>query len=250
MAVVGTLRVAPVKGLATVTRERIQLDEHGTAEDRRVFLLDADGAVVTLREQPALMRVVPDLDLATGRLSVQLPDGTSASSDLEDVGGEVRADLFGKARAGRVLGGEVSDALSAVAGVPLRAVLADPVGVGWDEGPVSILGRASAAELGGPEGETARYRMLVELDGTAPYEEDGWVGHEVALGEAVVRVTHPLQRCVVITMSPATGQQDWDGLHALAGARGRDNLCLGVIAAVVTPGEVRVGAEAGVARRA
>lgn len=242
MAVVARLRVAPVKGLATVLRDQIHLDEEGVAEDRRLFLLDRDGAVVTMRSHPQLVQVVPDLDLDGALLGVTLPDGAVVSSPLRDAAQPVSARLFGKERNGRVLPGAVADALSHIAGEPLRLVLADATGVGWDEGPVSILGQASAAAVGGDDHDAARYRMLIEVEGTAAYEEDTWVGRQLDLGDARVRVTHPLERCVVITKSPTTGSPDWDGLRVLAEQRGRDRLCLGVIAEVVKPGRVEVGA--------
>ena len=242
MAVVATLRVAPVKGLATVTPDSVHVDEHGVAEDRRLFLLDDSGAVVTLRSDSHLVRVTPDLDLDRGIIAIGLPDGGHATSCLDEATTPVTAHLYGKDRAGRVLGGEVAEALSAVAGRPLRVVVADRTGVGWDEGPVSILGRASAEAVGG-ERNRARYRMLVEVDGIAPYEEDSWVGNDVQLGAARVHVTHQLQRCAIITQSPTTGDKDWDGLNVLAATRGRDLLCLGVIAEVVTPGRVGLGDE-------
>lgn len=243
MAVVSMLRVAPVKGLATVLPERVRIDHDGVAEDRRVFLLDAAGAVVHLRSHPQLVQVTPDLDLDDGVLRVSLPDGTGAASDLSDTGGEVQAHLYGKDRTGHLLRGDVPDALSAVAGEPVRVVLADRAGIGWDEGPVSIIGRASAAAVGGEDRDRARYRMLVELEETEPYEEDSWVGSDVQLGGARVRVTHQLQRCVIITQSPLTGEKDWEGLRRLAEVRGRD-LLLGVIAEVVEPGDVEIGAAA------
>lgn len=241
MATVGMLRVAPVKGLATVTCERVRIDQDGVAQDRRLFLVDDGGAVVTLRSHPELVQVTPDLDLEEGRLTVHLPDGSTATSRLDEVGEELRTGLFGKARTGRVLGGEVAPALSDVAGLRIRAVLADQVGVGWDEAPVSLIGRASAAAVGGPAGDLARYRMLIEVDGTEPYEEDTWVGRQVDVGGVRVRITQQLGRCVIITRSPATGDRDWDGLKALAAVRGPDQLCLGVVAEVLRPGEVRRG---------
>jgi uncharacterized protein YcbX len=239
--VVSALRIAPVKGLSSVLCDAVHIDHHGVAEDRRVFLLDDHGDVVTLRPHPELVTVVPGLDLENGVLSVALPGGATASTPLAGVAEQVTAHLYGKDRSGRILPGAVADALSEVAGERLRVVLADVTGVGWDEGPVSLLGRASAEAIGGSR-DTARYRMLVELDGTEPFEEDSWVGRELALGQARVRVAYPLQRCVVITHSPDTGQKDWDGLHALAEKRGPDMLCLGVIAEVLTPGTVTVGA--------
>lgn len=242
MAVVRTLRVAPVKGLGSVMRERITIDDQGVAADRRALLIDAAGAVVTLRSHPQLVRVTADVDLDARVLRVTLPDGSAAASDMNEAGDAMRAELYDKTRQGRVLGGAVAEALSEVAGEPIRVLLADQTGVGWDEGPVSILGSASAAAVGGADRDSARYRMLIEVAGTQPFEEDGWIDRDVQVGDAVVRVTHQLQRCVIITQSPATGQKDWEGLHALAEHRGRDLLCLGVIAEVVSPGTVTIGA--------
>lgn len=243
MAVVAALRVAPVKGLATVMPSTVWVDRDGVAGDRRVLLLDQGGSVVTLRSHPQLVQVIPELDLDGGTLTVTLPDGSRATSPLESARDEVSAHLYGKDRLGKVMPGDVADALSDVAGEPVRVVVAGQTGVGWDEGPVSILGRASAVAVGGEARDRARYRMLVELEGTEPFEEDTWRGRRVELGEAVVHVTHQLERCVIITQSPSTGQKDWDGLHALADLRGQDLLCLGVIAEVEVPGRVAVGAQ-------
>lgn len=233
--------MAPVKGLATISRDHVHLDDAGVAEDRRVLLLAEDGSVITLRRHPHLVQITPELDTERGTLAVTLPNGATATSPLDDAVEQANAELYGKQRPGRLLPGEVAEALSHAAGEPVRVLVAERTGVGWDEGPVSILGRSSAAAIGG-ERDKARYRMLVEVDGTDPYEEDTWVGRQVELGEALVQVTHPLERCVIITQSPATGEKDWEGLHALAAERGPGLLCLGVIADVVTPGVVRVGA--------
>lgn len=242
MAVVAALRVAPVKGLATVTRDSVHLDSAGVAEDRRLFMLDQHGKVVTLRSHPELVQVRPDLDLGRKELRASLADGTFATTSLTNTGEQVHTELYGKARVGHVLAGDVAEAVSAIAGEPIRLVLADRTGVGWDEGPVSILGRASAAAVGGEHRDRARYRMLIELDDTTKFEEDGWVGHDLELGAARVKVTHQLVRCAIITQSPVDGRKDWDGLRALA-EQGRRELCLGVIAEVVIPGEVRVGSQ-------
>ena len=241
---VTALRVAPVKSLGSVQRDRVRLEMQGVPEDRRLFLLRADGSVLTLRQHPQLTRVLPELDLVAGTLSVTFPDGATAISALTPTGDQVHARLFGKDRSGRLLPGPVADALSDYVAEPLRLVLADSTGIGWDEGPVSILGGASAdavaapAEAGVPA--TERFRMLVQVDGAEPYEEDSWVGNQVRLGAALVRITHRLQRCVVINHSPATGMKDWNGLKTLGGRGGRD-ICLGVIAEVNQPGDVLVG---------
>jgi len=82
---------------------------------------------------------------------------------------------------------------------------------------------------------------LVEVDDVLAYEEDSWVGRDVRLGEATVRVSHRLGRCVVIDHSPVTGSKDWQGVRTIARTRGPDSVTLGVIAEVLRPGTVRVG---------
>jgi uncharacterized protein len=241
------LQVVPVKGLAAVPRQQVHLEVDGVAEDRRLLLLRADGAVVTMRKFPELVRVVPDLDVTDGILTVTLPDGTSAASELAAAAEHVTSHLYGRDRPGRVLPGPVAYALSNLAGEPLRLVLTERVGLGWDEGPVSILGRASAAAVATPPDRqdhdalsTARYRMLLEVEGSAPFEEDSWVGRPVRIGQVMVHVTHALERCVVINHHPQTGVKDWPGLKELV-ARGRDQLTLGVIAQVDQTGVIHVG---------
>jgi hypothetical protein len=220
------------------------LGPDGVDEDRRLFLVRADGAVVTMRSQPRLARVVPTLDLAGAALTLRFPDGAEATSKLDTVGDPVSAVLFGKRRAGNVLAGEAADALSEYVGEPVRLVLADRTGVGWDEGPVSLIGRGSVRAVGTPAGggphEGARFRMLVDVDGLAPYEEDSWVGRQARLGDAVLEITHPLGRCVVVNHSPQSGDRDWSGLKEIAAHR-RGALTLGVIAEVRRNGTVRVG---------
>jgi uncharacterized protein YcbX len=241
---VDALTIAPVKALAAVRRLAVRLDPDGVAEDRRLFLLRPDGSVATQRRHPALTAVVPDLDLVEETLSVTFPDGTVARSDLQPVGEPVHATLFGKARPGRLVEGEVAEALSAYVGEPLRLVLG-PVGVGWDEGPVSLVSTASIDAVGVPEepavDPAARFRMLVEVGGLVPFDEEDWVGRDVRIGQAVVAVTHRLGRCVVIEHSPRTGAKDWSGVRTLAELRGPQAVTLGVIGTVRTPGVIRVG---------
>jgi uncharacterized protein YcbX len=241
MVTVSRLQIAPVKGLSVVECDRLHLDSTGVAEDRRLYLLAADGSVATLRQHPTLAAVRPSLDLATSSLRLDFPDGSSLSTGLDAVGEAVTATLYGRTRPGRVLGGELAEALSAYAGAPLRLVLHDGPGLGWDEGPATLVSRASMAALapGDDHQRARRFRMLVEVDGPAAYAEDAWVGRQVRVGSAVLAVAAPLGRCVVVTRSPDHGRPDWSGLKDLVRIRG--DVGLGVIADVLTPGTVRVG---------
>jgi len=242
---VSGLRVAPVKALASVSRTSVRLERPGVAEDRRLFLLCDNGSVVTMRRFPELTAVVPDLDLAAATLTVTLPDGSEVITVLGSPGERVGAVLFGRTRTGSVVEGEVAKALSSYVGERLRLVLAESVGMGWDEGPVSLVGHASVGAVGTPSDpggpDLARFRMLVDVTGTEPFEEDTWVGRRIRLGTATVRVSHPLQRCVVIDYRASSGARDWEGVRTLTARRGADQLTLGVIGEVHEPGDVHVG---------
>jgi uncharacterized protein YcbX len=89
-----------------------------------------------------------------------------------------------------------------------------------------------------------RFRMLVTIDGTEPFEEDRWIGRDVAVGEAVIRVMLPTARCQTTTRDPATGERDFDALHAIRQLRGLSaerTVDFGVYATVVAPGRIAVG---------
>jgi uncharacterized protein YcbX len=230
------LQVAPVKGLGMVARDEIEIGEHAVEGDRCFFLLGDDGEVVTLRRHPELAAVLPAWD--GERLALALPGGDVVGAAVEP-GERVEQMLFGRTRTGRVVEGPFAPALSEVAGAPIRLVRADP-GVGWDEGPVTVASRASIESMGEPD--RRRFRLTIELDGVdEPFGEDALVGGQLEVGTARLRLVAPLERCVVITRSPESGVRDWDGLRELAQRRGRNRVCLGLIAEVTQPGRVTVG---------
>jgi uncharacterized protein YcbX len=115
-------------------------------------------------------------------------------------------------------------------------------------GGVSVASLASldrlAQALGVDAIDRARFRMLFWVDGPGPHGEDAWVGHEVALGDAVVRFHGHVGRCVVTTQDPATGVSDLDTLAGLAAYRDpaatTAPLALGVWGEVVRGGRVRL----------
>ncbi len=61
----------------------------------------------------------------------------------------------------------------------------------------------------------------------------------VRVGDAILRVVELVERCVVTTRDPATGERDIDTLAVLKRYRG--SLDFGVRASVEQPGAVAVG---------
>jgi len=101
-----------------------------------------------------------------------------------------------------------------------------------------------ARQAGVDSTDVRRFRMLVGVGGGEPHQEDAWIGRDVRIGEAVVRVHEQVARCAITTKNPDTGERDLDTLRvikAYRGTRGEKQLDFGVYGEVVTPGRVRVG---------
>jgi uncharacterized protein YcbX len=141
-------------------------------------------------------------------------------------------------------------ALESIAGRPVRLIRCDRPGGTRRGNPASIISDGSLHELARHVGvdrvDGRRFRMLIDLDGAEPREEDSWIGRRIALGDAILRVTKPDARCAITTQDPDTGVRDLDTLRAIIGYRGLregKHADLGVLADVVQPGRVRLGDE-------
>lgn len=114
---------------------------------------------------------------------------------------------------------------------------------------VSLLSLASLAAYEadiGARRDVRRFRANIVLEGGAPWAEEGWVGRELRLGTARLRVSRPTTRCPATQVNPDTAQRDADPAAELRARYGHINL--GVHAEVVEGGVVRVGDELEVMR--
>jgi len=248
---VAWITIAPVKSLALVHRDEVELEPFGVRENRRFYLVDENGRMINGKVIGPLVRVVPEYDDSAGSLALHMPDGEVVAGDVE-VGETMTTSFFGRPVAGRVVVGPWSDALSELAGVPLRLVRTVEAGHGADRGGragVSLVGTASLEALAGAAGvdhvDGRRFRMLFGVDGVPPHAEDAWIGRRLHIGDAVVRLRGNVGRCAVTTQNPATGVPDLDTLRVLGEYR-RDvetteRLPFGVWGMVVEPGRVRLG---------
>jgi uncharacterized protein YcbX len=245
---VSRLSVTPVKGLALHHPEEASLDEHGVATNRRFYLVRDDGRLFSGLHHGPLVRVRAEWDEGADRLSLFLPDGTVVE-DAVRLGEPVKTDFWRRRDVpGRIVEGPWAEALSALASRRLRLVKADVSGAGVDVEPVTLVSEESVAELARQAGrETVdgrRFRMLVEVAGCSPHEEDSWAGRRVRLGEVLLEIGGPVPRCATTTRDPSTGLRDFDTLRAIAAYRGRrdgHDIDFGVYARVLEPGRVRVG---------
>lgn len=244
------IAIAPVKSMALVFLDRARLELTGIAGDRAFAVLDEADRLVNGKRAGQLARVRPTWDAATGRLTLAIPDREPTVGTVE-LGERSDGWFFGHARPIREVVGPWTEALRAWTGRPVRLVALDGAGEGPDRGPsatlLSTAALASLARAGGADTplDRRRFRMTFGIDGVAAHAEDGWLGRDVRVGEAVVRVAGNVGRCAVTTHDPDTGQPSFDTLRVLQQTRGHlpssEPLPFGVWAEVVTPGEVRIG---------
>lgn len=246
MPVVDALHVVPVKGMAALAADRVEVGLRGIAGDRVFSVLDGAGGLHTSRRRGALPAVRPALSAGGEELALAFPSGEVARGPVV-LGARRDGTWRGKRFAGRRVEGPFGAALARHLGRPAELVRHDDDLDGWDDAPVTLMTAPSLTELARQLGREAvdrrRFRMGIEVAGAAlsPRAEDGWVGGEVAVGGAVLEVVARCGRCVVATRHPDTGAVDLPTLKGLAGLRGPDDACLGVLCRVVVPGVVAVG---------
>jgi uncharacterized protein YcbX len=100
------------------------------------------------------------------------------------------------------------------------------------------------AEKVGHDLDSERFRstFLVDSGDLEPHVEDSWVGKELRVGTARVRVSGVIPRCAVIDLEPSSGRRDARVLQTLAGYRREDgDINFAVHAVVTEPGCVATG---------
>ena len=250
-AAVRRISVTPVKGLALHHPDAVELTDSGVPGDRTFFLVDPRGHMVSAGRIGALLSVRAEHDADAGTLSLAFPDGRVITASVA-AGEPVPVRFYGLGLEARPVRGPFSAALSELAGKPVRLMLRPPTRPAVDRGAVgaaTVISSASLRELaaraGVEEVDARRFRMTFEIDGVDPHAEDDWIGHEIAIGEARLRVTGHVGRCVLTTRNPDTGTVDLRTLHVLKAYRGdvrsTEPLPIGIAAAVVQPGRVRIG---------
>lgn len=246
---VARIGITPLKGTRLAHPAAVELTALGIPGNRRFHLVDERGRLFSCTDHGPLMRVGARYDAASGILSLDLPDGTTATARPRDLGARHVTDLYGRPVPGRFVEGPAAEAVSSFVGRPLRLVRADAEGDGPDEHRLSLVSLASVADLGArfgrPDLDSRRFRMNLELEGCGPYEEDAWSGHAVRVGTAVIRVLGQVPRCVATTRDPATGSKDFDTLKAIAAYRAPiaepRGIPFGMYAEVEVPGRVALG---------
>ncbi len=244
---IDSIYISPVKSLALTQLDSARLEKPGIAGDRAFFIIDDRGKLFTQRDHGALVQVAARYDPDANDLALHFPSCLDPRH-LPEPGDAVTVDFFGaRPVEGHVVVGPWSAALSDFAGRALRLVKATTPGTSFDGFPISmcssgsLLALALAAKANTIDGR--RFRQNLYISGTPPHAEDGWIGRELRIGEAVIRVKMRDERCAITTHSPDTGDIDMNTLKIIASYRTDQpkEVNFGVYCTVVQPGDIAVG---------
>lgn len=218
----------PVKSLAGVAANRLELSPRGPEWDREWMLVDPAGKFLTQRTLPKMARIQPSLEPDSLRLSA---GAASISVPLRSSGPRRKVVVWEDACEALDEGDAPAAWLSDFLGTQCRLVriapdfrrTVHPSGV-WtafaDGGPVLVVSEESLADLGRRAGrvfEVERFRPNVVVSGGAPWTEDGWT--TLTAGGLVMAAAKACSRCAIVTLDPRTGAGGPEPLKTLAAFR-------------------------------
>jgi MOSC domain-containing protein len=249
----------PVKGLSAEPLERVSLMPGDCLpQDRRFAIALAStrfdpGApqwlakthFVMLMRDEKLARLKTRFDPATGELTIQ--DASASPGRAGTIA--LRASLD-EPEGRRSVGEFLADFLGPLVERPLRIV--EATGHAFADSRrkpnattdkyVSLINRASIAALEGVVGapvDPLRFRANLYFAGAPAWSELGWIGGEIAVGGARLRVIAAITRCAATEVNPATAERDLDIPTALQRHFGHN--LMGVYAEVVAAGDIATG---------
>lgn len=260
MISVDNIYISPVKSLGLLEPDRVHVQPNGITEDRRLYIIDGNGAVLTQRQMGPMVKVQAHYDATEEELTLRFPppdsrdpgqSGVEAGKELSGtirLGEPVVSRMWGRQVLGRLVEGDWSKALSEFCCRRVHLVQSDQPGQCYDEYPVSLVSQASLDFLGKQWGnshgfESKRFRPNFLLGGCEPHQEDDWIGEIIRLGpDLVIQVVARDPRCDITTHSPETGERDIDTLRLILSYRPNARApYFGVYGVVVRPGVVSVG---------
>ena len=244
MRTVDAINIAPVKSLGLVHPDTVHVESSGILEDRRLYLINPEGRLLTQRELGQLVQIKAEYQNEPEELRLSFPDGTNMEEPLV-LGEPVVTTMWGRSVPGHVIIGDLSTAMSDFCQEQLTLVRSDHPGQCYDEYPVSIISEASIQLLNQHPSATVtldnrRFRPNFLIGGCEPHEEDNWLGGVIQIGEELrLRVVARDPRCAITTHDPDTGERDVDTLRLILSYRPSPRAAyVGVYGMVERPGTV------------
>jgi uncharacterized protein YcbX len=235
----------PVKGLTAEALERVKVERGGAIPWDRAFALAHGDAgfdpahpawlpkwnFMCLMKHARAARLFSVFDPRSGILSIMAPDGTGVEANALTQPGRERIGAF----LTQYLGEEAR-------GTPTFHYVP---GHGFGDQKIPVVSLNNLASLRDYESKLGtrrhrrRFRANIWFSGAQPWAERDWIGRELQIGGAVVRVIKPTTRCPATQVNPETAERDADPVAELHSLYGHADL--GVHAEVIEGGMVATG---------
>lgn len=229
--IVSSLAIYPIKSLAPVYLQSMQISQFGPELDRRFMLVDANNKFYTQRQNPRLTQF--SIRMHSDHLAVIAPDGESCLIPCHggDGQGNHIVQIWDDQVEAREVSAEISAWFSAKLSTKLRLVYMPPETrrqvdlqyarqgdvTSFNDGfPALLLSEASvnalAMELSFPL-SAQRFRPNILISGCAAFAEDNW--QSIEIGGIQFDVVKPCSRCVIPTLDLQTGEKQPEVMQVL-----------------------------------
>jgi uncharacterized protein YcbX len=238
MSIIGSLQAIwryPVSSLAGEPLTKAAIDLDGVRGDRLWGIADADTGEVAAPERKRRWRQALEIEarIAGAGLEIRLPDGSWLDADSPT----------GRQALARYFGFPAELRRHPAPDLPAGSPTVEPR---YKRSHIHLLSTASLATLQkllpGSRLHPRRFRpsLLVDLPKpSSPFPETEWgVGREFWVGATRLKITEPCQRCALTVLGQGDQPQD---PAVLAAITAHNEMNLGVLCSVLTPGGVSLG---------
>ncbi|HSU05166.1 MAG TPA: MOSC N-terminal beta barrel domain-containing protein [Acetobacteraceae bacterium] len=235
----------PVKGLSAEALDAAEVAKGGAIPWDRAFAL-AQGDASFDPEHPAwlpktnfmcqmknarIAALQSVLDSRTGRLAIRAPDGSAVTANALSAAGREEIGRF------------LTDFLGPEArGAPRFHYVPGHVFCDQRAPRISLINLASLRDFEArleARRHRRRFRANVWFSGAPAWSELDWVGREIQLGGAVLRVAKRITRCPATEVNPLTAERDANPVEELRRLYGHADL--GIHAEVIEGGRFEIG---------
>lgn len=224
-----SIRRYPVKAMGGEALTQVALDARGLVGDRGFAVVDVDGKFASGKNTRRFRRRDAVFEYAAS---------TTADGSVQVQRGDHGLWLVGEE--------ELDADLSERMGASVRALSERDIPM-QDGGQISIVGTASlawCAERFGIDSDPRRLRVNLVVETDEPFVEEGWLGREITVGDARLRVVERIERCRTVDVAQDGTTAEGRLLKPLTKER---EMSLAVYADVVAPAVIRVGDGVGLA---
>jgi hypothetical protein len=235
----------PVKGLTPEALEWAEVEAGGTIPwDRAFALAQGDSGFdparpewrrksefMCLKDNARIAALRSTFDARTGLLAIMSPDGEGVMANALYPEGRAEIAAF----LTRQLGAEAR-------GTPIFHHVPGHSFSDQRDKVISLISLDSLADFEarvGARRHRRRFRANIWFSGAAPWAEFSWVGRQIQVGGASLRIVKRIVRCAATEVNPETAARDADPVAELRTHYGHADL--GIHAVVVQPGRFAVG---------